>query len=539
MKKSLKTWTRILGLVVLVFSLSACGMDSGLDIFSDGSDGAGTLRVVSGSENEEFEHIIEEYNKTSDYKVSIDYMGSLDIMRLLQSGNLDYDALWPASSIWLSLGDDHRLLKHQEPIATSPIAFGIKESLAKDLGLDRGEVYTRDIIAAIEEDGLSFAMTSATQSNSGASAYLGFLSALQDDEILSLEDLEDPRLKRDIQSLLSGVNRSSGSSNWLVDLFLSGDYDAMVNYEALIIKTNELLEEESKEPLTLVYPVDGLAISDSPLAYVEDQASPNPDKEEAFLDFQSYMLSDEVQSQIEKTGRRSALGTVREENEEIFEKWNIDLDRVLNTIRFPEKDVIFQALDLYQEDFKKPAYTVYVLDYSGSMSGEGKAQLEDALGQVLIQENARQNLLQASSDDETVIMAFHSETEQADRAHGNGKDLEDMYYKVKEDYQIGSGTHLFEAVDEAMAYLKREEDHLGDYIPAIVVLTDGHANGPMGLEEFRARYDQYGMDIPIFSILFADANPDEMEDLAQMSNARVFDGREDLVEAFRSVKGYN
>ena len=31
----------------------------------------------------------------------------------------------------------------------------------------------------------------------------------------------------------------------------------------------------------------------------------------------------------------------------------------------------------------------------------------------------------------------------------------------------------------------------------------------------------------------------QLEELAQYTNARVFDGRENLTEAFRSVKGYN
>ena len=40
-------------------------------------------------------------------------------------------------------------------------------------------------------------------------------------------------------------------------------------------------------------------------------------------------------------------------------------------------------------------------------------------------------------------------------------------------------------------------------------------------------------------IMFGDADESQLEDLAELTNARVFDGREDLVGAFRSVKGYN
>ena len=39
--------------------------------------------------------------------------------------------------------------------------------------------------------------------------------------------------------------------------------------------------------------------------------------------------------------------------------------------------------------------------------------------------------------------------------------------------------------------------------------------------------------------LFGDADETQLEELARLTNARVFDGRENLTEAFRSVKGYN
>lgn len=51
--------------------------------------------------------------------------------------------------------------------------------------------------------------------------------------------------------------------------------------------------------------------------------------------------------------------------------------------------------------------------------------------------------------------------------------------------------------------------------------------------------EEYGNDIPVFSITFGDADTAQLEVLAQKTQARVFDGTEDLTEAFRSVKGYN
>ena len=53
------------------------------------------------------------------------------------------------------------------------------------------------------------------------------------------------------------------------------------------------------------------------------------------------------------------------------------------------------------------------------------------------------------------------------------------------------------------------------------------------------QYEELGEDVPIFSIMFGDADSEQAEELASATNARVFDGRENLTEAFRKVKGYN
>jgi Ca-activated chloride channel family protein len=46
-------------------------------------------------------------------------------------------------------------------------------------------------------------------------------------------------------------------------------------------------------------------------------------------------------------------------------------------------------------------------------------------------------------------------------------------------------------------------------------------------------------DIPIFVITFAAAREDEVAPMTEYTFGRIFDGREDLVAAFRSAKGYN
>ena len=395
MRKQARLVRGVAALLLLAAALSLLSACSLSDLASGGQSGAdavlgsGTrvLRILSGSENAELEPILEEYAQDAGVRIEMTYQGSLDIMRALGQEDLAYDAVWPASSLWLNVGDTGHRVKHAESISITPVVFGIQKSLAESLGFVGREVSVQDLLDAIRAGSLRFCMTSATQSNSGASAYIGFLYALLGNpDVITEEDLQSETLKTQVRELFSGVDRSSGSSDWLKDMFLAGDYDAMVNYECLIIQANEELTARGEEPLYVVYPYDGLSIADSPLGYVDagDEA-----KEELFLDLQAYLLSEDTQSAIQRTGRRSSYTGVSEENRDVFpEAWGLQPDRVLSPIRMPAADVLFACLNLYQTELRKPSLSVYCLDYSGSMSGEGNEQLVSAMEQILVQERA-------------------------------------------------------------------------------------------------------------------------------------------------------
>lgn len=532
----------VLAMIILLAALgfSAClgiggGQTAGTGQEADTVIGNGrqSLRILSGSENQELEPILEDFSRESGIRVEMTYQGSLDIMRALEQDEIAYDAVWPASSLWLNVGDTGHRVKHGESISISPVVFGIRQSLAEELGFVGREVSVRDILDAITAGKLKFCMTSATQSNSGASAYIGFLYALLGNpDMITEEDLENGQLQSDIQALLSGVDRSSGSSDWLKDMFLEGGYDAMVNYECLIIQANEELESRGEETLYVVYPYDGLTLADSPLGYVDNG---DDDKETAFLELQEYLLSEDVQNEIQRTGRRTGYTGISDENRDVFRTdWGVQPDRVLSTMRMPSTDVLFQALNLYQTDFKKPSLSIYCLDYSGSMSGKGNEQLVAAMEQLLIQENAEKNFLQASKDEVNVLIFFDDQVLAEYTAVGSGAELEALYDRV-ESQDTGSGTDMYVAAEEALKVLSHYD--LSQYTPAVILMTDGMSGG--SFDAFMEQYQELGEDVPVFSIMFGDADSEQLEELAAATNARVFDGREDLIDAFRKVKGYN
>ena len=522
-----------------MLTVSACGVMPGTGGGGESADfsagrGGTEIRILSGSENQELEEIIGDCADEAGVRVEIDYKGSVDIMRTLQDGAKEYDAVWPASSIWISMGDEQHLVKHSESVSITPVVFGIRQSLARELGFTDGNVSVKEILDAISSGKMTFCMTSATQSNSGASAYIGFLYALlgkQDG--LTEADLQDKQLQEEIRTLLGGVDRSSGSSDWLKDMFLEGDYDAMVNYECLIIDANEQLTAEGKEPLQVVYPYDGLSIADSPLGYVDHG---DDGKEETFLTFQETLLGSESQQAIEATGRRITANGVSEENRDVFNPdWGIDTERILSPIQMPGADVLLEALNLYQTNFKKPSLNIYCLDFSGSMSGEGISQLKDAMSQILIQENAEKNLLQANEGEVDIAILFDDRITDVLYAEDDSDEaLRDLYDQIAE-HEPGGGTDIYGPAAEA--YKIASQYDLSQYTPAVILMTDGQSMNNQ--YEFEDAVSGYGADIPVFSITFGDADPSQLEELAEMTGGRVFDGTQDLTEAFRNVKGYN
>ncbi|MDE1996733.1 MAG: substrate-binding domain-containing protein, partial [Rhizobiaceae bacterium] len=362
----------VLAVLALTAALALAGCNSG---------SGPKFSIVSGSENTVIQPIVEEFCKQKNATCTFTYEGTLDIGLALQSDKgVEQDAVWPASSVWVDMFDTKRRVKSLTSIAQTPVILGVRKSKAQALGWIGKPVYMKDILAAVNNGSLKFLMTSATQSNSGASAYLAMLSsALGNKAVIEPGDLDNPDVQNTVRALLAGVERSSGSSGWLADLYTDAAakgtlYDAMWNYEAVLKETNDKLATMGKEPLYAIYPADGVAIADSPIGFIDHGRG--QEVEAFFNDLVAYLRSAPVQKRIADTGRRIPLGGVAATADP---SWNFDPTRLVTAIRLPEPAVIRQALDLYQGALRKPSFTALCLDFSGSMAGKGETQLQAAM----------------------------------------------------------------------------------------------------------------------------------------------------------------
>ena len=69
-------------------------------------------------------------------------------------------------------------------------------------------------------------------------------------------------------------------------------------------------------------------------------------------------------------------------------------------------------------------------------------------------------------------------------------------------------------------------------------MTDGMINVG-SFNSLEKVYNKLDRKIPIYSITFGSADERQLEEIAELSNAKVFDGKTDLLEAFKKVRGYN
>lgn len=202
-------------------------------------------------------------------------------------------------------------------------------------------------------------------------------------------------------------------------------------------------------------------------------------------------------------------------------------------LKYPSKKVITEAMDLYIEQLRKPTHTVFCLDISGSMSLGGLEELKDAMSYILDKEQASKDRLQFSSYDKISIITFSSQVQKVSNTYtgDNTKELQNFVNRLNS----YGGTNIYSPTVEALKILKNTED---DYTKTVILMTDGESNTGSfaNLKDF---YNLNDLDIPVYSIMFGESSMDQLSTIANLTNAKVFDGKDGLKRAFMEVRSYN
>ena len=254
-----------------------------------------------------------------------------------------------------------------------------------------------------------------------------------------------------------------------------------------------------------------------------------------FGDLQAYLLSEEGQLALQKEARRTWYGGINNEaDKSIFNPdWGIDTSKYITSVKFPSTSVIKKALMLYQTSLRKPIHVVFCLDYSGSMVGKGITELRNAMEYILT-DKAKNDYLQFSNEDKIDVIPFASTAKEV-WSTSNGNDTSNILRQINSKTPRGS-TALYEASIEGLKLLQKED--LNKYNVSVILMTDGEGNVG-SLFNLENEYKNLKTSIPIYSIMFGEAQIYQLQEIADLTNAKVFDGRTDLVAAFKEVRGYN
>ena len=519
-------------IILVIFGFVYTGVENTIDRIYGNNE----FVILTNPDNVLYNQEIIDFGKKNDIKISFVQADDLEAIDYLEDDSTRYDAVWLSNSTWLYMLDGVTTL-NSKSININPIVFGVKKSKAQELGFVNKQIYNKDIVNAIKDGKLKYIMSSVTKSNTGLTAYLGFLNALAGSpEVLTKDMLKAQKLKDDMVTFFSGVERVSGNDSFLRQMFLNSDeYEAVIANESFLININLQLEKSGKEPLYLLYPVDGVAINDSPFAYIDNKQN----KLDKFNLIQQFLLSKVSQKKLEDLGKRTWYGGINENaNPDVFKKdWGIDTTKYLTAYRYPSKAVMNEAINLYIDVFRKPSVTAFCLDYSGSMIGSGETELESAMSYILDYEQAKEDRLQFSEKDVIIVLPFSDNVSRVLETK-NGRQTSALISSIYDLSPFG-GTNLYGCAAKAVNLTSEYSDK---YTKTVILMTDGEAN--IGsFNQFRNSYQSTSSKIneriPVYSIMFGAAKERQLQEIAELTNSKVFDGKTDLKTAFKEVRSFN
>ncbi|WP_284522948.1 VWA domain-containing protein [Corynebacterium aquatimens] len=368
-------------------------------------------------------------------------------------------------------------------------------------------------------------MTNPSASNSGFSALVAVATALADTgQALSPGDLE--RVSPTLQQLFQAQSLVSGSSGWLAEAFVADPTraDAIVNYESTLYQLRE-----QGHPIQVVVPADGVISADYPLATLAQPA--NPQASEQVKALAQWLL--EHQENIASTFRRP-VSQVDNLPAEIASQQVIELPFPAN------QGVVDELLYAYDNSYRTPGTTTFILDTSGSMAGRRIESLQ-AIMRSLVDGSASTLVGDVSLRDreQVTLWSFDNQpnppvTVQVDRS--NPASLQQLTDYV-DNLEASGSTAMYQTLLDA---LHGADTAAG--IPSIVLFSDGEDNIGPPMRELKYLYADLPADkrrIPVFIILYGSANESEMRELAAMTGGKVFDALGgDLEAAFKEIRGY-
>ncbi|MFE7553602.1 substrate-binding domain-containing protein [Streptomyces gardneri] len=511
--------------LAVLATLASCTSDSPAPV---------TLQVLASSELADMEPLFEDLRRDTGITLEMDYQGTVEATASLAAGRYRHDLAWLSSSRPFQL----LLRKHgrqtESPLSTStmrsPVVVGLKPEVARRLRRTApdGQLSWADLADAAAAGTLKYAMADPRSSNSGLSALVGVATAAAaTGGALRPEDVSCDRLR----GFFAGHKLTVDSSGGLAGAYAraEGGLDALITYESELLALNRA--GTLRAPLEIVYPKDGIVLSDYPLMLLD------PARRDAYDRLTAWLRSEAVQRKImERTLRRPITP---------------DLPRIPilrtplgNALYFPDDQAVVDRLlaDYAAARSGGPTRVLFLLDFSTSMRGERIANLRATFDGLSGADDSRSGKFARFHRGETLtVLRFGGRVlDERSVTYGKADDLQRLRGFVADD-GFATSTAVWSALDHAYrsaadALAKDSRQRV-----SIVLMTDGENNAGMSLDTFLGRYAALppaARAVRTYTVRYGDSDPRELDRAATATGGHMADATgQSLLNAFKEIRG--
>ena len=508
--------------------------------------------VLATSDLRDIQPLEEMVLKATGVKLRFRFGGTMESTEAVLSGQAQADAAWFANAKYLlSSPQGQQRVKLQEKIVLSPIAIGVSESDARTFGWDKPDLKLtwKDIAAAAKAGKLNYALSNPATSNQGFMALMGVVAAASGkSEALAAADVD----RRAIADFLKGYKLAGDNSTYLSEQFIlqqGTKVNAFINYESWLLSLNA--SGKLREKLLLIYPFEGVSTADYPFMLLDDARRADYQK------VVDYLKGDAAQTWLARqTLRRPIRPEVAAKVEDLLPRQGLQIELPFS----PDRALADGLIAAYLNEFRTPIASTFVLDTSGSMQGERRTQLVQAIhyiagadasltGRIARLGNRERIWLQPFAGQPYGLTAFEVPAapasargvqEQAD-SEAKRKTLADVR-DFAEHLQMTGGTALYDAIYASLRHMLEEKEKNPGYQYSVVAFTDGENTAGRNIDNFKRDYAALPEDvkgIPVFMVLFGEGNEAALKDLVKITGGRVFDARKTpLYSVFKDIRAY-
>jgi Ca-activated chloride channel family protein len=450
------------------------------------------LKVLASPELADLGPVLEELKRATGVELAVEHRGTVEASRSLAG----FDLAWLSTNRFLRLRGAEPALSTS--IMTSPVVLGVKPDRRAVLGERPTWADVADRAALGE---FRYGMADPRVSGGGMAALIGVATAAAGTgAALRTEDVSCDRL----QGFLTG--RVFDAPDPIAEYVRrQSDVDGVVAHESELLALNA--SRKLPQPLEIVYPQDGIVLSDYPLMLVE------PAHRAAYDRVVEWLRSPAAQRMIaERTWRRPVDPAVPR-----GEELRADVGTALY---FPDRQEVLDRLLLFHDRAGDGRQVIFVLDYSTSMRGERIAALREAFASL----NGFDRFYVGETV--TIVRFAGSVLEERSITVRGRQDLDALQAVVASD-DLRDNTAIWAALDHALKLARGET--------TVVLMTDGENNAGPSVNEFL----RVGRgEVPVYPIRFGEASVAELDRVAQASGGRLVEaGAKSLLEAVREIRG--